>query len=88
MQEMKCIKCGREAVGHWATIARNDEIRDNITRMRQEWKRNAARFSDRPPLQRNAFRQRLCLVLAQDCSRANIKTSLADYRLRQLRDGC
>ena len=37
MQEMKCIKCGREAVGHWATIARNDEIRDNITRMRREW---------------------------------------------------
>jgi hypothetical protein len=37
MQEMKCIKCGREAVGHWATIAHNDEIRDNITRMRQKW---------------------------------------------------
>jgi hypothetical protein len=40
---------------------------------------------DRPPLQRNAFRQRLCLVLAEDHRRPHIKTSLVDYHLRQLR---
>src|SRR6516164_2372013 len=39
------------------------------------------------PLQRNAFRQRLCLVLAKDCRRADFKTSLVDYRLRLLRHG-
>ena len=41
---------------------------------------------DRTPVQRNAFRQRLGLVLAQDCCRAHIKAPLARYQLRQLRD--
>jgi hypothetical protein len=64
--------------------ARNDEIRDNVTRMRREWEAHRCAGS-RAPVQRNAFRQRLRLVPAQNCSRANFKTSLADYRLRQLR---
>jgi hypothetical protein len=38
--------------------ARNDEIRDNITRMQREW-RTTRRIGDRPPLHCNAFRQRL-----------------------------
>jgi hypothetical protein len=43
------------------------------------------RASDQPPFQRNAFRQRLCVVLAEDCRCPHIKTSLVGYRLRQLR---
>ena len=38
-----------------------------------------------PPLQRSTLRQRLCLVLAKDRCGSHFKTSLADYRLRQLR---
>src|SRR5262245_2652473 len=40
--------------------------------------------SDRAPVQRNAFRQRPCLVLAEDRCGSHIKTSLVDYCLRQL----
>jgi hypothetical protein len=65
--------------------ARNDEIRDNVMRMRREWEATTRRDSDRPPLQRNAFRQRLCLVLAEDRRSPHIKTSLAYHQLRQLR---
>jgi len=63
----------------------NDEIRDNITRMRQEWE---AQHGALATVRRfNAFCKGLCLVLAQDCSRANFKTSLACHCVRQLRDG-
>jgi len=41
---------------------------------------------DRAAVQRNALRQGLCLVLAEDCGYAHIETSLARYHLRQLRD--
>src|SRR5262245_44673495 len=64
--------------------ARNDEIRDNITRMRRGSTTRCTGYS--APLQCNTFGQGLCLVLAQDCCRAHIKTSLVDYCLRQLRD--
>ena len=62
--------------------ARNDEIRDNVTRMRREWEAQTERASDRAPIQRNTFRQRLCMVLAEDCRRPHIKASLARYQLR------
>jgi len=65
--------------------ARNDEIRDNVTRMRQEWEAQRGALATVRMLQRYAFSKRLCLVLAEDCCRANFKTSLVDYRLRQLR---
>jgi hypothetical protein len=52
--------------------ARNDEIRDNVTRMRRGWE-----------AQRDALAsQRLFVVLAEDCLRANFKTPLVGYRLR------
>jgi hypothetical protein len=66
--------------------ARNDEIRDNVTRMRREWE--ARGVGDGAQIQRSAFRQRLCLVLAEDHCSSHIKTSLAGYQLRQLRDRC
>ena len=62
--------------------ARNDEIRDNVTRMRREWEAQTGRAGDRSALQRNTVRQRLCVVLAEDCRRPHIKTSLARYQLR------
>jgi len=61
--------------------ALNDEIRDNATRVGS----TTRCVGYGAPLQRNAFRERPCLVLAQDCRRADFKTSLVDYRLRQLR---
>jgi hypothetical protein len=65
--------------------ARNDEIRDNVgcaavgstTRCAATVRRFNATLSG----------QRLCVVLAEDYRRAHIKTSLADYQLRQLRHG-
>ena len=65
--------------------ARNDEIRDNVTRMRREWEARRGALANRSPIQRDTFRQRLCVVLAEDCRRPHIKTSLARYQLRQLR---
>jgi hypothetical protein len=62
--------------------ARNDEIRDNITRMRREWEAQRNALATVRPIQRNTFSQRLCLVLAEDCRRPHIKTSLARYQLR------
>jgi hypothetical protein len=59
----------------------NDEIRDNVTRMQREWEAQRGALAT-VRLQRNAFRQRLCLVLAEDHRRAHIKTPLVDYRLR------
>jgi hypothetical protein len=59
--------------------ARNDEIRDNVTRMQASGKRNAVSWQP-SPFQRTAFRQRLCLVLAHDCRRSHVKTSLVNYR--------
>ena len=63
--------------------ARNDEIRDNITRMRKAW---AAERQALATVRRFNAGQRQRLVLAQDCRRAHFKTSLVNYRLRQLRD--
>jgi hypothetical protein len=65
--------------------ARNDEIRDNITRMRREWEAQRNALATVRPIQRNTFSQRLCLVLAEDRGGTHIKTSLARYQLRQLR---
>ena len=45
--------------------ARNDEILDNVTRMRREWEAQNGALATVRRFQRNAFRQRLCLVLAQ-----------------------
>jgi len=59
--------------------ARNDEIRDNITRMRQEWEAQRGALA---AVRR--FNATLCLVLAQNRCRANFKTSLAGRCLRQL----
>ena len=65
--------------------ARNDEIRDNITRMRREWEaqRDALatvrRFNAR-------LGQKLFVVLAQDRRRAHFKASLVGHQLRQLWD--
>jgi hypothetical protein len=67
--------------------ARNDEIRDNVTRMRREWEAQRNALAAVPPLQCNTLCHRLFVVLAQDCCRAHIKTSLVDYQLRQLRHG-
>ena len=64
--------------------ARNDEIRDNITRMRREWE--AKRDALGPPLQCAALGQRLFVVLAQDRRRAHFKASLVGHQLRQLWD--
>jgi hypothetical protein len=41
---------------------------------------------NRAPVQRNAFRQLLCLVLAKDRCRSHIKASPAGHQLRQLWD--
>src|SRR5262249_17382693 len=72
---------GLRAMGY---NARNDEIRDNVTRMRGEWE--AQRGALGAPLQCNTIGQRLFVVLAQDRSRAHIKAPLARYQLRQLGD--
>ena len=61
--------------------ARNDEIRDNVTRMRRDWAANANRsqpFAASMP----ACRERLFVVLAEDRRRARLKASLADHRVR------
>ena len=64
--------------------ARNDEIRDNVMRMRQAWEaqRNALATVRRfhATLSSKGY-----VVLAEDCRRPHIKTSLARYQLRQLR---
>ena len=63
--------------------ARNDEIRDNVTRMRREWEaqRDALATVRR-------FNARLSakgyLVLAQDRRCAHFKASLVGHQLRQL----
>ena len=60
--------------------ARNDEIRDNVTRMKRAWadERQALATVRR-------FNAEQGLVLAQDRRRSHIKTSLVGHRLRQLR---
>ena len=63
--------------------ARNDEIRDNVTRMRREWE--AQRGALATVRRFNAILFAKCLVLAEDRRSPHIKTSLADYQLRQLR---
>ena len=47
--------------------------------------KRTGRISACPPLQCAALGQRLFVVLAEDCRRPHIKTSLARYQLRQLR---
>jgi len=44
--------------------ARNDEIRDNFTRMRREWEAQRGALATVRRFKCCAFRQRLCLVLA------------------------
>jgi hypothetical protein len=63
--------------------ARNDEIRDNVTRMRREWEaqRNALATVRRF----NATLSAKGYVWFWQCRRPHIKTSLARYQLRQLR---
>jgi hypothetical protein len=63
--------------------ARNDEIRDNVTRMRREWE--AQRDALATVRQCAPLGQGVRVVLAQDCRCTHIKTSLARYQLRQLR---
>jgi hypothetical protein len=64
--------------------ARNDEIRDNVTRMRREWE--AQRGALATVRRFNAMLSaKGYVVLAEDCSLSHFKTSLVDYRLRQLR---
>ena len=66
--------------------ARNDEIRDNVTRMRREWE---AQRDDRWRLSAASMRalgQRLFVFLAEDRFCANFKASLAGHQLRQLWD--
>jgi hypothetical protein len=59
---------------------RNDEIRDNSERMRRD--REAYCVGDRSAIQRAPFGQEDRVVLADDCRRAHVKTSLAYHRLR------
>ena len=83
---MRCAEVSKDALGEMNYNARNDEIRDNVTRMRREWE--AQRGALATVRRFNAtLSAKGYLVLAQDCSRANFKTSLVDYRLRQLRYG-
>jgi hypothetical protein len=58
--------------------ARNDEIRDNVTRVRREWEaqRNALATVRRFNATLSA---KAMFVLAQDCRRPHVKTSLARY---------
>ena len=67
--------------------ARNNEIRDNIERMR----RDREAYADALPAveQFNAWlsAKKSARVLADDRRRARFKTSLASHRLRQLRHG-
>jgi hypothetical protein len=63
--------------------ARNDEIRDNVTRM--SGKHNAGRWRLFAASMQYSGHG-LFVVLAQDRSRAHIKAPLARYQLRQLRD--
>jgi hypothetical protein len=67
--------------------ARNDEIRDNVMRMRREWDAQRGALATVRRFNATLSAKGLCLVLAQDCSRANFKTSLACDCLRQLRHG-
>ena len=65
--------------------ARNDEIRDNVTRMRREWEGAAGRAGDGPPLKCAALGQRLFVVLAQDRLHAYFKASLVGDCVQPLR---
>ena len=65
--------------------ARNDEIRDNVTRMRREWEAQRGALTTVRRFNATPSAKGYGLVLAQDCSRVHFKTSLVDCRLRQLR---
>jgi hypothetical protein len=60
---------------------RNDEIRDNVTRMRSDWEAQRDALAT-PPLQCAALGQRLFVVLAQDRRCAHFKASLVGHQLR------
>jgi hypothetical protein len=57
--------------------ARNDEIRDNVTRMQREWEAQRGALATFPP--------KAMFGSGPRSRRSHLKTSLVDYRLRQLR---
>jgi hypothetical protein len=61
--------------------ARNDEIRDNVTRMQREWAHNAANWRPSAASLQRFPPKAICVVLVQDCCGCYFKASLADYRL-------
>ena len=62
---------------------RNDEIRDK----RREREAYADALATVEQFNARLAAQEVCVVLADDCSSADIETSLVDHRLRRLRHG-
>jgi len=62
--------------------ARNDEIRDNVTRMRRAWEAQRGALATVRRFNATLSAKGYVWFWPQDCSRANFKTSLVDYRLR------
>jgi hypothetical protein len=65
--------------------ARNDEIRDNITRMRREWEAHRSALATVRRFNATLSAKGYVWFWPKDCRRVHLKTSLAGYRLRQLR---
>jgi hypothetical protein len=65
--------------------ARNDEIRDKVTRMQREWEAERGALATVRRFNAMLSAKGYVWFLAEDCRRSHIKTSLARYQLRQLR---
>ena len=65
---------------------RNDEIRDNITRMRREWEAQRDALATVRRFNARLSAKGYVMVLAQDRRRAHFKASLVGHQLRQLWD--
>ena len=67
--------------------ARNDEIRDNVTRMRREWKAQRGALATVRRFNATLSAKRAVWFWPKNCRRTRFKTSLAGDCLRQLRHG-
>jgi hypothetical protein len=68
--------------------ARNDEIRDNITRMQRDFQAQREALATVRRFNAVLFSQGQDMVLAQDCRGPSFEAPLARYQLRQLRHRC
>jgi hypothetical protein len=68
--------------------ARNDEIRDNITRLRREWEAQRGALATVRRFNAILSAKSYPWFWPKNCRRAHFKASLGGYCLRQLRDSC